>query len=77
MEMQNVYIFDWVKYTMRVITEEGKERFFGFLTNIDWVALLSPYICPDINTDLMHEKIDRLFCKGALFRGKGSPPVLE
>ena len=56
----NTHEFEWVKYTTRIITEEGRNRFVSFLTNIDWEQLMGDSICPDINTDRLHNKITSL-----------------
>ena len=58
--MKNTHEFEWVKYATRVITEEGKNRFKSFITNVDWEALMIHSDCPHENTELMQNKLDTL-----------------
>ena len=49
-----------MNYTARVITDEGKERFKSFLTNVNGETLLGNNPCPDTNTPLLYKKINDL-----------------
>ena len=44
-KFEHMHDFKWISYKTRVITEEGKQRFTSFLTNVDWESLMLGTIC--------------------------------
>ena len=59
-ELEDCHLFEWIQYTMRVVTEEGKRRFVGFLTNINWEEIMTPTICPHESTAILQKKLNNL-----------------
>ena len=42
------------------MTDEGKERFKTFLTNVNWESIMIDTVCPSESTSILQEKLEKL-----------------
>ena len=59
-QFEDNHVFEWVEYKTRVVTQEGKDRFAGFLTNVNWEEEMSSTICPTESVEILQKKITTL-----------------